>query len=206
MGIDRDEDGAYDYDEVVRGTDPAVPDGAQPFPAAKLQIKNRLPDDESKNSASVQIKSTTLPIPPPGSASDPRCNGDPDGTVKATLTLASTTSGADYTTPLPCEHWSLVGSADDPSGYKYADKSLSVGAVSKLSWRRGKDLKANVTGKGAAVFDYDLEPGVSQDPVRGQVLSGQVGVCFQCAGARDGSDGKLFSAKGADCTAPPSCP
>jgi len=207
MGIDRDEDGVYDYDEILRGTDPTVPDGAQPFPAAKLQIRNHLPDDEAKNAASVQIKSATLPIPPVGSASDPRCNGDPDGTVKATLTLASTTSGADYTTPLPCEHWTLVGSADDPIGYKYADKSLTVGAVSNLSWRRGKDLKATVTGKGASAFTYDLVPGVSQNPVHGQVLSGAVGVCFQCASAgHDGSDGKLFSAKGADCAAPTSCP
>ena len=207
MGIDRDEDGIYDFDEILRGTDPSTPDGAQPFPAAKLQIKNHLPDDEAKNSASLQIKSPTLPIPPVGGASDPRCNGDPDGTVKATLTLASTTSGADYTTPLPCEHWALVGSTDDPSGYKYADKSLTVGTVSKLSWRRGKDLKATVTGKGAAVFAYDLQPGVSQNPVHGQVLSGQIGVCFQCASAvRDGSDGKLFSAKAPDCPAPTSCP
>ena len=32
MGIDRDEDGFYDFDEILQGTDPAAPDGARPMP------------------------------------------------------------------------------------------------------------------------------------------------------------------------------
>ncbi len=206
MGIDRDEDGVYDYDEVLQGTDPTAPDGARPQPAAKLVIKNKLPDVETKNAAALQIKSPTLAIPPLGSASDPRCNGAPSGTVKATLTLASTTSGASTTSPLPCQHWALIGKDENPQGYKYADKALTVGTVSKISWRRGKDLKANLTGKGASTLGYDLQPGVVQNPVRGQILSGEVGVCFECTSlAHDGSDGRSFSAKAADCPAPADC-
>jgi DNA-binding beta-propeller fold protein YncE len=204
MGIDRDEDGIYDFDEILHGTDPASPDGVQPMPAAKVTIKNRLPDDEIKNQISVKMKSATLPIPPLGSVSDPRCGDDPEGTVKATFTVSSPTSGATHTSPLPCQNWSLVGSTDDPQGYKYADKLLTAGTVSKLSWKRGKDMKATFTGKGASLLDYDLQPGIAQNPVRGRLVSGAVGVCFECTGSRDGSDGKSFAAK--SCPAPPTCP
>ena len=206
MGIDRDEDGRYDYDEILHGTDPASPDGVQPMPATKLMIKNRIPDDEVKNSANVKVQSATMPIPPVGSER-PRCGSDPSGTVKATLTLSSTASGESTTSPLPCQNWSLIGADENPLGYKYADKGLFTGTVSKLSWKRGKDLKATLTGKGPSVLDYDLQTGVAQNPVYGQLVSGQTGICFECAsGTRDGSDGKLFSAKGADCPAPASCP
>ena len=127
--------------------------------------------------------------------------------MKATLTLSSPTSGASHTSPLPCQNWALIGSDANPHGYKYADKGLFTGTVSKLSWKRGKDLKATLTGKGASVLDYDLQTGVAQNPVHGQLVSGQSGVCFACAsGTRDGSDGKLFSAKSVDCPAPASCP
>ncbi len=204
MGIDRDEDGIYDFDETLQGTDPTEPDGVRPLPAAKLSIKNRIPDDEVKNQISVQVKSAALTVPPFGSASDPRCGDDPAGTVKATFTISSATSGATHTSPLPCQNWALMGGTDDPTGYKYADKLLTSGTVSKLSWKRGKDVKATFTGKGVAVLDYDLQAGVSQNPVAGRLVSGAVGVCFECTSARDGSDGKSFSAK--SCPAPPTCP
>ena len=130
----------------------------------------------------------------------------PNGTVKATLTLASATSGQDYTSALPCQNWSLLGPEASPTGYKYADKALNVGTVIKLAWRRAKDLKATFTGKGAASLAYDLEAGISQNPLRGEIVSGDVGVCFACASAkRDGSDGRSFSAKAADCPAPAAC-
>jgi hypothetical protein len=206
MGIDRDEDGSIDFDEVQQGTDPTVPEGTRPVPASKLLIKNRLPDAEPKNFVSVKIQSPTLPIPPPGSVSDPRCGTDPLGTVKATLTLSSATSGESYTSPLPCQNWTILGAAASPAGYKYADKLLTVGTVSKLTWRRDKDLKATLTGKGSAALAYDLDVGVSQNPVRGSIVSGEVGVCFECASpTRDGSDGKSFSAKAAGCPAPATC-
>jgi hypothetical protein len=207
MGIDRDEDGVYDFDEILRGTDPTTPDGIQPMPALKLRIKNRLPDDEGKNQISVKVQSASMPIPPLGSVSDPRCGDDPDGTVKATFAVSSPTSGATHTSPLPCQNWTLIGAADNPQGYKYADKLLTSGTVSKLTWKRGKAVKASFTGKGTSVLDYDLQTGVTQNPVRGRLVSGAVGVCFECTSStRNGSDGKLFSAKGTDCAAPPTCP
>jgi hypothetical protein len=206
MGIDRDEDGIYDYDELLRGTDPTVPDGSHPVPATKLAIKDNLSDDESKRGVTLQIKTDFLPVPPPGSDSDPRCNGAPSGTVKATLSLASTGSGAATTSPLPCQNWSLVGKDENPQGYKYADKTLSLGTVSKLSWRRNRDLKATLTGKGGSTLAYDLQVGIAQNPVHAEIVSGTVGLCIECATvAHDGSDGKRFAAKGVECPAPPAC-
>jgi hypothetical protein len=175
-------------------------------PATKLAIKDNLSDDESKRGVTLQIKTDFLPVPPPGSDSDPRCNGAPSGTVKATLSLASTGSGAATTSPLPCQNWSLVGKDENPQGYKYADKTLSLGTVSKLSWRRNRDLKATLTGKGGSTLAYDLQVGIAQNPVHAEIVSGTVGLCIECATvAHDGSDGKRFAAKGVECPAPPAC-
>ena len=94
-----------------------------------------------------------------------------------------------------------------PTDSAYADKLLTSGTVSKLTWKRGKAVKASFTGKGTSVLDYDLQTGVTQNPVSGRLVSGAAGVCFECTSStRNGSDGKLFSAKGADCAAPPTCP
>jgi hypothetical protein len=204
-GIDRDQDGVFDFDEVLAGTDPAAPDGARPMAAKKVLIKNKLPDDEAKSSAVLQLKDAAMVVPPVGSPSDPRCNGAPSGTVKATLTLASATSGQTHTTSLPCQLWATLGSPNDPQGYKYVDKELAVGTVKQLTWRRGKDVKALLTGKGASSFGYDLTVGTSENELRGSLVSGEVGVCFACNAARDGSDGRLYSAKAAECPAPASC-
>jgi DNA-binding beta-propeller fold protein YncE len=206
MGIDRDEDGAYDFDEILAGTDPAAPDGARPAAAKKVTIKNKIPEDEAKSSVVVQLKDPAIVMPPLGSPSDPRCNGAPSGTVKATLTLASTTSGHGHASPLPCQLWTVLGPDDNAQGYKYVDKTLTVGTVKQLTWRRGKDVKALLTGKGASTLGYDLVVGTSENELRGSLVSGEVGVCFACNAARDGSDGRLYSAKAAECPAPPNCP
>jgi hypothetical protein len=205
MGIDRDEDGVYDYDEFLAGTDPAAPDGARPMAAKKVLVKNKIPDDEAKNSMVVQLKDAAIVMPPTGSPSDPRCNGAPSGTVKATLTIASTTSGQSHTSPLPCQLWIVLGQEDNAQGYKYVDKTLAIGTVKQLTWRRGKDVKALLTGKGASTLGYDLQAGISQNELQGSLVSGDVGVCFACNAVRDGSDGRLYSAKAAECPAPATC-
>jgi DNA-binding beta-propeller fold protein YncE len=205
IGIDRDEDGAYDFDELVAGTDPTSPDGARPASAKKVMIKNTIPDDEAKRSAVVQMKDAAIVMPPVGSASDPRCNGAPSGTVKATLTLASATSGQSHASPLPCQLWRLIGAEENAQGYKYVDKTLATGTVKQLTWRRGKNLKATLSGKGASTLGYDLVVGTSETELRGSLVSGDAGVCFACNAARDGSDGRLYSAKTGECPAPATC-
>src|SRR6185436_3752886 len=102
-GIDRDEDGALDRDEIDAATDPAdagsTPLGAPTCGAAdliagdKILIKNKVPDDETKNKIILVSKDGTIDTPAPGGADDPRCGLDPPGTVKASITFGSASSG-----------------------------------------------------------------------------------------------------------------
>ena len=211
MGIDRDEDGFYDRDELDAGSDPAdplaIPGGttATLIPAKKLLIKNKNPDDESKNKIILLSKSSTITTPAPGSADDPRCNSDPSGTVKATLELSSAASGESHTTDLPCENWSLLGSVTNPKGYKYSDSELDDGTAKKVIWKDGKQLKATLFGKGVTNLDYDLQTSVSQGDVQAKFTSESVILCMSCAGlpGKDGSDAKQFLGK--ECPAPVDC-
>ncbi|MFN8643749.1 MAG: thrombospondin type 3 repeat-containing protein [Candidatus Binatia bacterium] len=212
MGVDRDEDGYYDRDEIDAGSDPADPLAIPGGTAAttlvttkKLQIGNATPDDESKNKIIVQSKSASIAAPAPGSADDPRCNGDPLGTVKATLTVASATSGQTHSTDLPCQNWALLGSFANPKGYKYADPELDDGTAKKVIWKGGKQLKALLFGKGPTTLAYDLQTGVAQGTVQARFVSVSVGLCMSCNGqpGKDGSDAKLFL--GRDCPAPVAC-
>jgi hypothetical protein len=211
MGVDRDEDGYFDRDELDAGSDPAdplaIPGGttATLITSKKLLIKNKIPDDESKNKIIVMSKSTSITTPAPGSGDDPRCNADPSGTVKATLTLASTTSGQSYSTDLPCQNWDLIGSPTNPKGYKYSDPELNDGTAKKVIWKNGKQLKATLFGKGPTTLAYDLQIGVSQGDVAVTFVSESVALCMSCSGQpfKDGSDGQTFQGK--DCAAPVAC-
>jgi YVTN family beta-propeller protein len=214
MGIDRDEDGYLDRDELDGGSNPAdplsVPAGTSaaivPVPARRVLIKNALPDDVAKNRITLLAKSASIVTPDPGSVGDPRCNGAPDGTAKATLVVSSATSGQSHATDLPCQNWKLLGSAADPKGYAYRDKKLAAGTARIVVWKSQDKLKARLLGKGPTVLNYDLQSGVDQDPVDVQFIAGGSRVCMQCTGVngRNGSDGKLF--RGRNCSAPASCP
>ena len=211
MGVDRDEDGYFDRDELDAGSDPAdplaIPSGTAEalVSGKKLLIKNKLPDDETKNKVVLLSKDTSITTPAPGSGNDPRCNVDPPGTVKATLTLSSTTSGQTHTTNLPCQNWSLLGSTTSPKGYKYSDPELDDGTAKKIIWKNGKQLKASLFGKGSSTLNYDLQIGTSQGDVAVKFVSQSAVVCMSCAGLpfKDGSDGKVFLGK--DCAAPAAC-
>jgi len=152
----------------------------------------------------VLAKSAEIPIPAPGSADDPRCNADPIGTVKVTLTVASP-SGQAHTTDLPCQNWQLLGSTSAPKGYKYLDRELDDGTARIVVWKEHDLLKATLLGSGPTVLNYDLQPGVSQDPVGVKLSGSSSAICMQCNGSngKDGSDGKLFLGK--ECPAPVAC-
>ncbi len=213
MGIDRDEDSFLDRDELDLGSNPAdplsVPAGTSaavvPVPAKRMLITNRLPDDEHKNKIVVISKSASIVTPAPGSVGDPRCNGAPDGTVKASLTISSATSGQSHAADLPCQNWKLIGKEVSPKGYRYRDKQLSTGTVKTVTWTNQKRLKARLSGKGTSVLGYDLQTGVSQDPVDFQFIAGGSRLCMQCTGTngRNGSDGRRF--RGRECPAPAAC-
>jgi hypothetical protein len=212
MGLDRDEDGFYDTDEVDASTDPADPlsfPGApvdEPLDAKKIMVKNKNPDDETKNKIVFIAKDSSVTIPLPGSPDDPRCGIDPPSTVKATLTFSSVTSGESHSTDLPCGNWRLIGSPTTPKGYKYKDSELDDGTAKIVLWKGGKVLKAVLQGKGPSTLDYDLQLGVGQGTVAATFESGNHTVCSVCPPfdiSKDGSDAKKFMGK--DCAAPPSC-
>ena len=213
MGIDRDEDGYFDRDEIDAGSDPAdplaIPTGTSAaltlVSTKKLLIANKNPDDETKNKIIVQSKSPSITTPAPGGADDPRCNIDPSGTVKATLTVSSATSGQTHTADLPCQNWDVIGSFASPKGYKYSDPELDDGTAKKVIWKTGKQLKALLFGKGPTTLGYDLQTGVSQGTVQAKFVSESVGLCMSCTGlpGKDGSDAAMFQGK--DCPAPVAC-
>jgi YVTN family beta-propeller protein len=211
MGIDRDEDGFLDRDELDAGSDPAdplsVPGPSNLLTANKLLIKNKLPDDVTKNKVILMSKSASIVTPAPNGATDPRCNADPSGTVRATLTIASATSGQSLVVDLPCQNWKLLGSTTSPKGYKYSDPALADGPAKVVVWKNQKLLKATLFGKGPSGLNYDLQVGVGQGAVSAQFTSlGGDRFCMQCTGSagKDGSDGRLF--EGSNCPAPAACP
>jgi len=208
MGIDRDEDGYFDRDEIDAGSDPAnpisIPAGtasATLLPAAKVQIKNHVPVDESKNKIVLSVKSSSITAPAPGTPADPTCNGDPSGTVKASLVISSSAGGQSVTADLPCQNWTSVSSKT----FKYRDRELNDGVVKTMTWTSAKTIKAVLSGKGSSTLSYDLQIGTSQTPVGVKFVTGERTYCMACDGepGKDGSDGKQFLGK--DCPAPAAC-
>ena len=91
----------------------------------------------------------------------------------------------------------LIGSATAPKGYKYKDRELDDGTAKTVVWKSAKLLKASLFGKGPTTLGYDLQAGHDADTHRRAVRERPAG--------RDGTDGKSFSAKAADCPAPAEC-
>lgn len=194
------------WDFLSRFQLPAPPSTEQPVAAKKLLIKNKLPDNESKNQIVIIVQDPGISTPPPLSSGDPRCNGDASGTVKATLTVASVPSGQSHSADLPCQNWKILGQETDPLGYKYSDGELLTSTVRSVTWKEGVQLKAVLKGKGPSNLDYDLELGVSQGTVAATLANGTDRTCIVCPpfDGKDGSDGKRFQGK--SCAAPATCP
>jgi hypothetical protein len=210
IGVDRDEDGAYDGDEIDAGSDPADPSSTPTSVAAlkviatKLQVKNTLPDDETKAKIVVVSKDPAITPAAPSGPGDPRCGVDPSGTVKARLLVVSATSGQAHTADLPCQNWALLGSATAPKGFKYKDADQIDGTAKSITWK-ARQLKATLSGKGPATLGYDLQVGVDEAPVAARFSSGTVTFCLECTAfnGKNGSDGKQFLGKA--CPAPAGC-
>jgi len=211
MGIDRDLDTFLDRDELDAGSDPADPLSTPTtvtalVAAGKLLIKNVAPDNEARNKVVVLIKDAAVTAPAPDSPDDPRCGSEPTGTVKATLSLYSPTSGHQHATDLPCQNWTLLGSPSNPRGWKYRDSQLDDGTAKIVVWKTGRMLKATLSGAGIGALDYDLVAGTAEGDVAVRLDNGLTALCASCAphAGRDGSDGRQF--QGRDCPAPAACP
>jgi streptogramin lyase len=174
----------------------------------KLLIRNKLPDDESKNQILFFSKDTSVAAAKLGSDGDPTCGGAGGGGGTASFT--SLASGETHTTPLPCENWRAVGAAAEgeiPGGYQYRDGELDDGTCKTVTIAHQKQVKAVCSGKGPTSLDYDLEAGTPQDPVRVVITAGSASqrYCASLGGTvrKTGEDGKTFLAKNAG--APASC-
>ncbi len=202
-----------DKDECLfTGTDVVVSDGGttvaamtivpeeQQVHGRKLRIKNKLPDDESRNKISFRSKDACIGLPVPDSTSDPRCG--PGRGNGGTIMVSSALSLQSFSQTLPCENWSLLGEPASPKGYSYVDKELDEGPCSRVTLKEGRFVKAVCRGKGPTTdLDYDLEVGQPQMPVSVVVTTGaERKYCAEFGGKikRDGSDGTNVSAKGSD--------
>lgn len=182
------------------------------LPGKKLLIKNKLPDDPEKNLAKWKVTDSSIVIPPRGTASDPRCNGDPPGTVKATIEFASASSGhGSGVQPLPCENWVALGGNKvnqvAKRSYRYRDSRLEDGGCQTIKMTGTKSIVATCKGKGDTTdFPYDLVPGTSEGVVAVTLEMGLYKYCTAFDGAlgSDGSDGKKFNVGASP--APGACP
>ncbi len=178
-------------------------------PGKKLKIRNKLPDDITKNRLLFDSKGASIVTPAPASVADPRCGTASTG---GRIRVSSATSGQSFWQDLPCQNWSLIGSEANPCGYSYKDAKLADGPCKRVLLRSGSRLKASCKGGGPHPLDYDLQVGQSQTPVAVTIETGQLGLpgaqgyCAKFGGVvkKDGSDGKTFLAKNA--AAPASCP
>lgn len=143
-----------------------------------------------------------------GSDDDPTCNGDPPGTARATVRFRSAASGEDTgEIDLPCEYWSMAGTADNPKRkYKYVDLQRAAGPCKKVIVTGQKAVSIRCDSKGSHPFDYDLTPGVDQGIVEAVLTIGDTRYCvaFDDHKGKDGSDGKKFVGKSSP--PPAACP
>ncbi len=212
IALDRDEDGSFDRDELDAGSDPAdaadVPTAETPAivlaETTKMRIADNPADLEAKRGIVVVSKDPSIVVPPPGGPGDPTCSGDPPGTVKASVTVSSASSGQVHRADLPCQNWALRGTPTSPKGYRYKDRELDDGTVKSALWLEGR-LKLVLRGKGVFFLSYDLQPDVSQGTVDVVLANADASLCLACppANGKDGSNGTAFLGK--SCTAPPAC-
>jgi DNA-binding beta-propeller fold protein YncE len=211
LGVDADDDGLFDRDEIDDGSDPEDPASGPAPPllvgGQKLVIKNVIPENPAKNQIDFASKDPTITAPAPGTPSDPRCIGVALRTTS--LTIRSATSGQSYTVPLPCYDWQPIGPVAAPLGYKFKNSVNVIESTVKTAvWRNGQ-LKVKVKSPFASLkVGYDLKIGVPQGAVDVAFTSGPSRICMRCtpSAGRDGSDGRKYLARTVDCAAPAACP
>lgn len=172
-------------------------------------LTNKDPDDFEKSAGKWKASGAEIEVPLRGSASDPRCLGEPAGTVKASVRFRSAISGQDVTVDLPCEGWSATGGDKVTSvakrGFKYSDGKRDLGPCTSVKIKGTKSLSVTCKGKpGAAAFDYDLISGVSQGALSTVLQLGTFSYCAEFQPFFNGNDGKKY--KGKALAPPASCP
>jgi len=164
VGLDRDEDGAFDRDELDEGTDPSDPAS---FPLVPISIRTTslsLRDDPTPpinpsqtrityRSAKYGVAPSGVIVPAPGGPADPTSAGSAGG--GATLTIYRTDGGADKVVlPLPVARWKKTGSITKP-GFQYTDSKRVDGPITAVTLRNGT---LAIRGSGAGLYELDNAP------------------------------------------------
>jgi DNA-binding beta-propeller fold protein YncE/mono/diheme cytochrome c family protein len=162
IGVDRDEDGAFDRDELDAGTDPTDPNS---FPGAITPTSVRstqltLRDDDT---APINLNSRTLSFRSAKQGASPsgvvvpvwNSAGDPTTAGGATLIVYDGDGGNGVVTiPLPQAGWKRTGTITNP-GYKYSDPLRVMGPINAATLRAGT---LTIRGKGGALYPLSDAP------------------------------------------------
>jgi YVTN family beta-propeller protein len=160
IGIDRDEDGYFDRDELDANSDPSDAGSTPPvlIRISNLNMKDDAtpPIDPSKRKLSFKSRQyhgvpSGVMVPPWGSNADPSPAGTGGG--GATLTIYGTGQSPAVIT-LPALRWVHSGSATRPA-YKYSDKKVVDGPITSVLL---KDGLLTMKGKGAALYSLAGSP------------------------------------------------
>jgi YVTN family beta-propeller protein len=161
QGVDRDDDGFFDRDELDAGTDPA---DAASFPGALTPIGIRaskllLRDDDrhpiDPGASRLTFRSgpyggspSGVVVPAAGSAGDPTTGG-------AILTVyRAGPGGGTVVLGLSASRWTALGSGPG-AGYQYRDAQRVDGPITMVKLRNGK---LTVKGKGGGLYQLDGAP------------------------------------------------
>src|SRR5262249_1664856 len=138
IGIDRDEDGFFDQDEVLGGSDPADPvsiPGLTRIQTTSLLLKDDSTPPAHPEKRKVTFKSTTKQDPPTNQVTPPLLGSPGDPTLHgATLTVYNAVGQTtdEVTVPLPAgPEWTAIGS----SGFKWKSKT---GPITLVLIKQGK--------------------------------------------------------------------
>jgi hypothetical protein len=159
IGVDRDDDGFLDRDELDQGRNPAdatsIPSPPTPIRASSLTLR-----DDDKAPITLEKRRLSLRSAKyKGAASGvivPAFDGDGDPTLHgARLDVYDGDGGGSAVTlTLPASGWTRTGSVTNP-GYKYADKKHVVGPITTVTLRNGT---LGLKGGGAALYPLTGAP------------------------------------------------
>jgi DNA-binding beta-propeller fold protein YncE len=199
VGVDRDEDGFFDRDELDAGSDPADPSSTPsggttstvtstttssttsttapgsifvPIPTTKLTMKDRSAFPADPNKRKVSFKSSTKGITFTNHITPPFTGAPQDPTVVgATIAVYNSIAfgGELVVVGLPAANWEAAG----PNSYKY--KGAPTAAITRVTFK--PDLLQFKGGK--AAWGYTLN-----EPLQGRVAVAMfIGNLFWCADA-----------------------
>jgi hypothetical protein len=205
IGVDRDEDGHLDRDELDAGSDPtnaaSVPIPPTPIRASSLSLRDDDSPPVNLDRRKLSFKSARSHGTPSGVVV-PAVGGAGDPTAGGAVLIVYGAGGNPVTLTLPAANWTRSGSASNP-GYRYADKRRVSGPITSVTV---KDGTLSVKGKGGALYTL---AGASQSSVTIRLQLGSGAMFCAAAPAKDPAASNDTTTKftGAKQTPPPAvCP